>query len=304
MQIASPFTAYLASEKFLPELLNEIKDVISVHGQLVLARGEPQTSVWAQQIWLNPVVLEIASIGEAVKALRGAGGLWASYSFENHRRVQLIEEQLPKLRPRVLDFLAEPPAAPLGAFTLLDKNVLLYSAQTNSPFPLGLVQFNENKTMPPSRAYLKLWELFTLHGVKPSPGEKVVDFGSCPGGWTWVLQQMGCEVVSIDKAPLDEKVARLPRVKFMKTDAFSLKPQDLGQIDWFFSDIICYPPKLFELISNWRESGLCKNFVCTIKFQHETDYETLRKFQSLPGARVIHLHHNKHEVTAIILGQS
>jgi 23S rRNA (cytidine2498-2'-O)-methyltransferase len=300
MTSAAPITAYLVPEKFLPELLKELKDVQSTHGQLVIAKGLPQESVWAQQVWLNPEIIPIQSIGEAVKALRSRGALWAPYSFDNHRRVQLIQEQLPVVRSRDMDFLAELNAPPLGAYTLLDKNTLLLSAKTNSPFPLGEVQFKENKNIPPSRAYLKLWELFTLHGIRPKAGERVVDFGSCPGGWTWVLQQMGCHVVSIDKAPLDEKVARLPRVEFMKTDAFQLKPQDLGKIDWFFSDIICYPPKLFDLIQAWKESGLCKNFVCTIKFQGETDFETLHKFQALPNTKVIHLWHNKHEVTAII----
>ncbi|HWU42920.1 MAG TPA: hypothetical protein VN132_05760, partial [Bdellovibrio sp.] len=68
-------------------------------------------------------------------------------------------------------------------------------------------------------------------------------------------------------------------------------------IDWFFSDIICYPEKLLELVKNWQSSGLCSNFVCTIKFQGKTDFETLEAFQSLENAHVQHLYHNKHEVT-------
>lgn len=292
--------AYLTIEKFLPELLKELKNVRSVHGSLVLTDGPLQNSVWAHNIWLNAEIISFESITQAAKALKNLGKLWAHYSFENHRRTELIQEQLPKLRPRVVDFLGELPQGALGAWTLIDKNTLLAASETNSPFPLGEVQFNENKTLPPSRAYLKLWELFTIHGVRPSPGQRVVDFGSCPGGWTWVLQQMGCEVISIDRAPLDEKVARLPRVQFMKTNAFNVKPEDLGAIDWFFSDIICYPAKLLELVKSWQNSGLCENFVCTIKFQGETDFETLAAFQSLENTRIQHLIHNKHEVTVWI----
>ncbi|WP_413292700.1 SAM-dependent methyltransferase [Bdellovibrio sp. HCB185ZH] len=292
--------AYLAPTKFLPELQAELKNITAVHGNLVLTDGPIQTSVWAQNIWTNAEIIPFESISQAVKALKSRGLLWALYSFDNHRRAQLIQDQLPKLRPRVLNFLDPLPKDPLGAWTLIDKNTLLVSSETNSLFPLGEVAFNEDKETPPSRAYLKLWELFTVYGVRPSKGQRVVDFGSCPGGWTWVLQQMGCDVISIDRAPLDEKIARLPRIEFKKTNAFTVKPSDIGAIDWFFSDIICYPAKLLELVLEWQRSGLCQNFVCTIKFQGGTDFETLKKFQELENAHVVHLHHNKHEVTVWI----
>ncbi len=299
--------AYLAPEKFLAELVTELKDidsinVLSIHGNLVLTEGPLQNPVWAQNIWLNAEIIKFESITQAAKALKGLGKLWALYSFENHRRAELIQEQLPKLKPRIMDFLGELPKDPLGAWTLLDKNTLLASSETNSLFPLGAVQFHEDKKTPPSRAYLKLWELLTVYGVKPAAGDKVVDFGSCPGGWTWVLQKVGCHVISIDRAPLDERIAKLPRVEFMKTNAFNVKPENIGKIDWFFSDIICYPEKLLQLVHEWQKSGLCSNFVCTIKFQKTTDFKTLREFQKMENAKVLHLHHNKHEVTVWIRG--
>ncbi|MGZ3772787.1 MAG: SAM-dependent methyltransferase [Pseudobdellovibrionaceae bacterium] len=292
--------AYLTTEQFLPELLQELKNVRSVHGSLVITDGPIQNSVWAQNIWLNCEFISFESITQAAKALKTRGKLWASYTFDHHRRAQLIQDQLPKLKPRIIQFLEDLPENNLGAWTLLDKNTLLASSETNSPFPLGEVRFVEDKKNPPSRAYLKLWELLTVYGVRPQPRERVVDFGSCPGGWTWVLQTIGCEVVSIDRAPLEEHIAKLPRVHFIKTNAFTVKPEDIGAIDWFFSDIICYPEKLFELVQAWQKSGLCSNFVCTIKFQGKTDFETLKRFQELEHTRIQHLFHNKHEVTVWI----
>lgn len=291
---------YFATEKFLPELQQELKNIVSVYGSLVLTDGPLQESVWAQNIWLDAEIIPFDSISQAAKALKSRGKLWAPYTFNHHRRAQLIQEQLPNVKPRVIDFMGPVPEANLGAWTLADKNTLIASSKTTSSFPLGEVQFNEDKKNPPSRAYLKLWELFTVYGVHPAKGSKVVDFGSCPGGWTWVLQQIGCEVISIDRAPLEPHIAQLPRVHFMKTNAFTVKPEDIGKIDWFFSDIICYPEKLFELVSAWKETGLCENFVCTIKFQGETDFQTLEKFKSLENTRIQHLHHNKHEVTVWI----
>lgn len=291
---------YLTTEQFLPELLQELENVISVHGSLVLAEGPVQRSAWAQHIWIDATLVSFDSIGQAVKALKNLGKLWCNHPLAHHRRAQLIQEQLPKIKDRILNFLDPLPDNNLGAWALIDKNTLVAAAHTNLPLPLGQVLFHEDKKNPPSRAYLKLWELFTVYRIKPSPGQKVVDFGSCPGGWTWVLQQLGCEVISIDRAPLEPSVAQLPRVHFMKTNAFTVKPEDLGFIDWFFSDIICYPEKLFELVQDWQCSGLCKNFVCTIKFQGTTDFEVLNKFKALPNTRVQHLFHNKHEVTVWI----
>lgn len=291
---------YLASEKFLPELLKELNNVKEVHGQLVLTEGPVQETVWAQHIWLDVHKVSFESISQAAKALKGLGKLWAHLPSSHHRRAQLIQDNLPKLKPRVLDFLGELPESNLGAWTLIDNNTLIASPVTNSPLPLGIVEFNEDKKTPPSRAYLKLWEFFTLSNIKPLPGQKVVDFGSCPGGWTWVLQTMGCEVISLDRAPLVDSIMNLPRVKFIKTNAFTVKPEDIGPIDWFYSDIICYPMKLYELILSWQKSGLCKNFVCTIKFQGETDFAALELFKKIPHSRILHLYNNKHEVTIVI----
>ena len=37
----------------------------------------------------------------------------------------------------------------------------------------------------------------------------------------------------------------------------------------------------------------------TLKFQGETDFETAARFAAIPGSRLVHLHHNKHELTWI-----
>jgi len=69
-------------------------------------------------------------------------------------------------------------------------------------------------------------------------------------------------------------------------------------LDWFCSDVVCYPAKLWTWLEPWIASGTVKNFVVTVKFQgKETDWETLDRFAAVPGSRLVHLHHNKHELT-------
>jgi 23S rRNA (cytidine2498-2'-O)-methyltransferase len=119
----------------------------------------------------------------------------------------------------------------------------------------------------------------------------------------------------------------MPGVQFMKHDAFTLKPEDIGPVDWLFCDVICYPRRLYRWIEAWRAAGLARNFVCTIKMQGEIAGDAgaaaagiaetpagltegggaaegiavARDFAQIPGSTVLHLHHNKHELTWINL---
>ncbi|MGZ3724102.1 MAG: SAM-dependent methyltransferase, partial [Bdellovibrionales bacterium] len=200
-----------------------------------------------------------------------------------------------------IEFLAPLPKAPLGSFTLFDEKTLVYSAECTSPFPDGEPEFAENKTDPPSRAYLKLWEIFLLTQNWPKAGQTVIDLGSSPGGWTWVLDQLGCNVISVDKAPLAEDLKLSNRVKFVGESAFGLEPV---KVDWLFSDVICYPERLLELVLKWRAAGAARNFVCTLKFQGPTDLAAIKNFLAIPGSQVVHLNANKHELTWFLIGDT
>ena len=298
----SGLTAYLAPEGYVEDLLAELGPAVStVLGRLVLARGPPRPAAWVANLWHEPQHIPIRSIGDAARKLRAIQRNWALYSHAHHRRAALIAERLPKVSAKPLVFGAPAPTAPLGSWTLLDADTVLAAARCSSPFPNGEVSFVEDRAAPPSRAYLKLWELFTLTGEKPQPGELCLDLGSSPGGWTWVLQSLGARVISVDKAPLDPRIAALPGVAIRRESAFALEPKKIGGIDWLFSDVVCYPRRLLALVERWLAAGNCHRFVCTLKFQGPTDHETARSFAAIPGSRLLHLHQNKHELTWIRL---
>jgi 23S rRNA (cytidine2498-2'-O)-methyltransferase len=273
------------------------------NGGKVPETPEPR-SFWHQNVWLNPVRIEFDSIGGAAKALRSIQRNWHPEFFTLFRRGRLIAEKLPPIAVRPHPFPWELPAASMGAFTLLDEKTIVAAADCTSPFPGGVIEFEEDKMGPPSRAYLKCWEALTLLRRRPAPGERCLDAGASPGGWTWALARLGAEVIAVDRAPLEERAAALPGVSFIKHDAFTLKPEDLGPLDWLFCDAACYPPRLYEWIGKWLASGLCKNFVCTLKMQGNVngagstlDFDSPRHFAAIPGGRVVHLYHNKHELT-------
>ncbi|HKT18770.1 MAG TPA: SAM-dependent methyltransferase [Stellaceae bacterium] len=291
-------TGYLAPEGFLAELQHELgESAAETHGRLVLAEGPPRPAAWVANLWRDPVRLPIASIADGARQLRAIQRNWACYSFAHHRRAALIAALLPKVSAKPLAFGAPAPTAPLGSWTLIDPNTILAAARCSSPFVNGDASFIEDRAAPPSRAYLKLWEAFTLLGVSPKPGELCLDLGAAPGGWSWVLQRLGARVIAVDKAPLDPRIAALPRIEHRATSAFALAPGDTGPVDWLCSDVVCYPKRLLALIEKFLAAGTVKNFLCTIKFQGATDFDTQARFAAIPGGRLLHLHHNKHELT-------
>jgi 23S rRNA (cytidine2498-2'-O)-methyltransferase len=255
---------------------------------------------WHQNVWLNPLRIEFDSIGGAAAVLRASQRNWRPVLFTQFRRGALITEKLPPVSLKPRSFPWDLPTTPMGAFTLLDAHTMIAASDCTSPFPGGVVNFMEDKSGPPSRAYLKCWEALTRLRHRPAAGERCLDAGASPGGWTWALARLGAAVTAVDRAPLDDAVAALPQVAFIKHDAFTLKPADLGPLDWLFCDAACYPPRLYDWVEKWLASGLCKNFVCTIKMQGAAaavDFDTPRRFAAIPGSQVVHLYHNKHELT-------
>jgi len=295
-------TAYLAAEGYVDELTEELVSIQRKHGRLLIAAGPPRQASWAANVWLDPQEIKIASISDAAARLRAIQRNWALYPAKLYRRAALIQEQLPKVSSKPLVFGMPPPRAPLGSWTLLDAETILAAPRCTSAFPNGEIRFVEDHSGPPSRAYLKFWEALTIIGRRPGPGERCLDLGSSPGGWSWALQRIGARVVSVDKAPLAPAVAHLPGIEHRLDSAFALDPGSVGPVDWLFSDVVCYPARLLALVERWRAARTCRNFVCTIKFQGETDHAIARRFAAIPGSQLRHLFHNKHELTWILMG--
>ncbi|MBV8133375.1 MAG: hypothetical protein JO282_12825 [Alphaproteobacteria bacterium] len=295
-------TAYLAAEGYVDELAYELGPLDHRHGRLLIASGPPRPAAWAANVWLDPQQIKIASISDAAAQLRAIQRNWARYTPRLYRRATLIQEQLPAVSAKPLVFGTPSPAAPLGSWTLLDAATMLAAPHCTSPFPNGEIRFVEDRSGPPSRAYLKLWEALTVIGCRPRPGDMCLDLGSSPGGWSWALQRMGAHVVSVDKAPLARQIARLPGIEHRLDSAFALDPRAIGPVDWLLSDVVCYPARLLALVERWLAAGTCRRFVCTIKFQGATDHAVARRFAAIPGSRLRHLFHNKHELTWTKMG--
>ena len=304
------FLAFEGMENFLQAELEQrfgVSGPARQYGRLFYCQDFPQDAQdpwFAQCVMQKPFALGFESIGQAAGELKKIQRNWAPYSYQLFRRASLIQEKLPYINLKERAFPAKIPQSPMGLYTLAGQNEIIASAQTSSPLPAGKIAFAEDHVNPPSRAYLKLQESLTLAGLLfdaplPAPGQKCFEAGACPGGWTWVLATLGASVLAVDRSPLDERLMKNPLVTFQAHDAFTLAPKDIGPCDWVFSDVICYPSRLYEWVQKWLESGLCNNMICTIKMQGGIDWAAAQKFADIPNSRVVHLNYNKHELTWI-----
>jgi 23S rRNA (cytidine2498-2'-O)-methyltransferase len=246
-------TAYLASEGFEDELDAELSRAgVAVdlrHGRLRVSESPPVHAAWAANIWWEAERITVASIGDAAKQLRRRQRNWALYAPTHRGRAQLIADKLPHVAARPLQLGEVAPDAPLGSWTLLERDLVLAAPGCSSPFPNGVPRFVEDREGPPSRAYLKLWEVFARLRRQPGPGDHCLDLGAAPGGWTWLLARTGAQVTAVDRAPLADEVDRLANVTFQQGSAFALDPDEVGDVDWWCSDIIAYPDRLFDLVT-------------------------------------------------------
>ncbi len=287
-----------------PDLKSELKEELQYFKMNVLKASDTAFWIendlveptWAQGAWRDVQALEFTSITDAQAKLKAISPTWRYFGDQFHRRGELIAEKLNTiLEIEQFNFSAGVVKKMPPAFTLVEPNLIYYSHQVTRPSLNGAMTFKEDKR-PPSRAYLKLWEALTQLGDRPNKDSQVVDLGSSPGSWTWALAKLGASVLSIDRSKLDPLLDTFTNVQFKTGDAFSLAPE---KKDWVFSDVICYPEKLLDYMKGWIDSGHCQKFVCSIKFAGKPDYEVIHQFRQLPHSRVLHLTHNKNEVTWI-----
>ena len=278
------------------------------YGQLLYYEDFPDLKgvypYWARTVMLEPFFLNFKTIGEAANNLKEIQRNWAPYQYTCFRRAQLIQEKLPYINLKDRKFPVKIPQSPIGLYTLIDENNLIASAKTTSYLPAGSLPFIEDHENPPSRAYLKIQESLTmanlLNGTQlPDSNSRCFEAGACPGGWTWVLINLGAQVYAVDRAELAPELMSNPLVKFHAHDAFTLKPEEIGPIDWLFSDVICYPERLFEWINMWLKYNPNLNMICTIKMQGSINWPLIQQFADIPGSKIVHLNYNKHELTWI-----
>ena len=183
-------------------------------------------------------------------------------------------------------------------------------------WPLGIPRLR----MPggaPSRSTLKLAEAFAVflgddEARLPRAGQRAVDLGAAPGGWTWQLAQRGLRVTAVDNGRLRGEVAGDPLVTHVRDDGLKWRPR--RPVDWLVCDIVEQPLRIAELVARWIADGAARHAIFNLKLPMKKRYDEVRRCEQrvadvmrASGANwtlaVRHLYHDREEVTGYLARQ-
>ncbi|NCC50650.1 MAG: hypothetical protein EOM20_05480 [Spartobacteria bacterium] len=158
----------------------------------------------------------------------------------------------------------------------------------------------------PSRSHMKIEEAFMRMGEHPEVGQRVIDLGAAPGGWTYAFLKRGCHVTAIDSGPL-----RLPetqegwgRVRHLRSDGITFTPEaEQIPVDWMVSDMLIPPGVALGLLRKWITRGWAMRVVCNVKIPQQDPFTAVEPIidylaqQSSWHFAVRQFYHDRREVT-------
>lgn len=158
----------------------------------------------------------------------------------------------------------------------------------------------------PSRSYLKVEEAYGILEREPGPGERVVDLGAAPGGWSYSAAKRGARVDAVDNGPLKGGAAQQPQIRHQRADGFTFSPAAEGY-DWLFCDMVEDPYRILNLLEHWWRRKGCRHFIVNLKFGRTDPLKLLDAleekrsgpFRDCATWRVRHLYHDREELTLV-----
>lgn len=249
----------------------------------------------------SAIWLETADTNEAKETLRFCR------KFEPHLRRAMEKSGLlkpGKLLPRLHVFFLDSHTAYVG-----------YSHPGNSAnWPMGIPRLKMPREAP-SRSTLKLAEAITellspSEQEKLHAGQRAVDLGAAPGGWTWQLASRGIRVIAVDNGPIAQSVMDTGFAEHLRADGFTFRPRH--PVDWLVCDMVDKPARVADLVARWFERGDCRNAIFNLKLPMKRRYEEsrtcleriagrLEKLEPAFTVKARQLFHDREEITCVII---
>ncbi len=174
-----------------------------------------------------------------------------------------------------------------------------------SPWSGGERHFAHKGTDQVSRAGFKLLEAIEVFQLTLAPGQRAVDLGAAPGGWTHVLAQAGLRVDAVDPAALDPRVLALPGVRHhrQRAEVWLEDSRRHPEAAWLVNDMrmdASDAARLLVQLAPGMVDGA--RLVTTLKLPERGLVTAMRRAVDALGAAwevdaVRHLFHNRTEVT-------
>ncbi len=153
----------------------------------------------------------------------------------------------------------------------------------------------------PSRAAMKLEEALDWFGAAPARGDRCVDLGAAPGGWTHVLLARGAHVLAVDPGSMAPAIARHKNFEHIRGSAFEIEPEK--PVDWLFCDMVWRPLEVAALLAKWGRRGWASMLVANIKLPMRQKAEFVKRVLDVlrdggwHRVRARQLYHDREEVT-------
>lgn len=160
-------------------------------------------------------------------------------------------------------------------------------------------------SLAPSRSYLKMEEALDRLPEQPQPGQRVVDLGAAPGGWTYAFLKRGCHVTAVDHGPmkLPDPQPDWGAVEHLRENGITYEPP--SSVDWLVADMLIAPGVALGLLRRWLASERARRIICNIKLPQEQPYQSVKpvadllRYQSRYTWSIKQLYHDRREVTVM-----
>jgi 23S rRNA (cytidine2498-2'-O)-methyltransferase len=236
------------------------------------------------------------------------------------------QDERPYGSGRLNQMLAEALAEETGAVESIKKPQIVISVLcTTHKAYVGISPVEENLSSWPggarhfaqtseqiSRAEFKLLEALEVFGLSLPPGGKALDLGAAPGGWTRLLLEAGMQVVAVDPAHLDPRLAKRPHLEHYRGYAEHYLEEAVRRhlkFDVIANDMRMDARDAARLLASASPCLRTGGFVVSVfKLPHATreidPLTTLKEALSILSKRygivqVRQLFHNRQEVTVV-----
>jgi 23S rRNA (cytidine2498-2'-O)-methyltransferase len=179
------------------------------------------------------------------------------------------------------------------------------AAELSHPCPGGVGRYRFDSRSP-SRSYLKIEEAFALLGMEPQSGEKVVDLGAAPGGWSLAFLKRGCQVTAVDHGPMRLPPEVTGRLVHLRANGLTYTPEKaVLPVDWLASDMLIPPGVALGLLKRWVGEHRARHFVCNVKIPQQHPWVAIRpveewlRTQRCLRYQIRQVYHDRREVTML-----
>jgi 23S rRNA (cytidine2498-2'-O)-methyltransferase len=162
-----------------------------------------------------------------------------------------------------------------------------------------------------SRAWLKMEEALTWSQLPISPGARIAELGSSPGGASQSLLGRGYEVLGVDPAEMDERVLANPKFTHVRRRASEARRREFRKVRWLTADMNVAPNYTLDAVEALvtHPEVSIRGMLLTLKLfewalaEHVPEY--LRRIESWGFNKVWarQLVHNRQEICVAALQQ-